>query len=91
MPKVRCSVDSCQFWGSGQVCNAAEIWVRNDISGDPDQFSEHFINASNRAEFARDFGEKAGERGIVGNQAIGSARTSPQTCCDTMRPKSIRR
>ncbi len=87
MPKVRCSVDSCQFWGSGQICNAEEIWVRNDISGDSDQFSEHFINASNRTEFAGDFGEKAGEQNTSGSRAITSAQTSPQTCCDTMRPK----
>jgi hypothetical protein len=85
MPKVRCTVNSCEFWGEDQVCKAEEIWVKNDISGDVDDFGNHFINAS-MAEFGKEFGAKKGETTQEKWQAK-SARTSPQTCCDTMRPK----
>lgn len=30
MPKVRCSVDDCQFWAKGNKCAADEVEVRND-------------------------------------------------------------
>jgi hypothetical protein len=79
-------VDSCQFWGNNQVCNAEEIWVRNDISGDPGQFKDHFINASTLdVEFATELGSKKKDHSINQNAL---AKTSPQTCCDTMKPKS---
>lgn len=85
MPKVRCTVDSCQFWGNNQVCNAEEIWVRNDISGDPSQFKDHFINASTE-EFSMELDAKKKDSSLTELQA--SAKTSPQTCCDTMKLKS---
>ncbi len=28
---VKCSVDSCYYWGSGNVCEANEIMVKNNI------------------------------------------------------------
>jgi hypothetical protein len=77
MTKVKCTVDSCEYWGEGQVCNAHEIEVKNDISGDSDQFSNHFINAD--MEAGADFGSPGFKD--------GDARTSAQTCCETMRPK----
>lgn len=73
MTKVRCTVDSCEFWGEGQVCNADEILVKNDIAGDTIETSNHYINANM---------EVAGE---MGQNKV--AQTSPQTCCDTMRLK----
>ncbi|MGE5623411.1 MAG: DUF1540 domain-containing protein [Methanocella sp.] len=30
MPKVRCSVDDCQFWSRDNRCAADEVEVRND-------------------------------------------------------------
>lgn len=89
MTKVKCTVDSCEFWGKEQICTAEEIWVKNDITGDPDDFANHFINAS-RVEFTEEFGEELeGDKGR--NHEVKhqneTARNSPQTCCDTMRPK----
>jgi hypothetical protein len=78
MTKVKCTVNSCAFWGQGQICNADEILVRNDISGDADQFSQHFLNAD--LEAGADFDNQMFQKNAV-------AHTSPQTCCDTMRPK----
>jgi hypothetical protein len=85
MTKVKCTVDSCEFWGEGQVCTAEEIWVRNDISGDPNQFHHHLINAS-PVEFGQDFSESEKKKPQEKLQSE-TAQTSPQTCCDTMRPK----
>lgn len=89
MTKIKCTVNSCEFWGEGQNCTADEIWVKNDITGDPDDFANHFINAS-LVEFSEEIGEKLEdnkERGTETKLQNETARTSPQTCCDTMRPK----
>ncbi|HHY97784.1 MAG TPA: DUF1540 domain-containing protein [Firmicutes bacterium] len=29
-PDVRCSVDTCEYWGSGDVCNAEAIHVQHN-------------------------------------------------------------
>lgn len=71
MTKVRCSVDNCEFWGKGDVCEAQSIWVKNNDNCDIDiGFS------AMDAEFAADFGDES-----------PSAKTSRHTCCETMRPK----
>jgi hypothetical protein len=85
MTKVKCTVDSCEFWGDNQICTADQIWVRNDITGDPNDFSNHFINAAS-VEFGKDFNEPKKNKPKENLQSE-SARTSPQTCCDTMKPK----
>ncbi len=85
MTKVRCTVDSCQFWGKDQFCTAEQIWVRNDICGDADQIQDHFINAT-QVEFGKDFVEDHQKTPKVSLQSE-TARTTPQTCCDTMKPK----
>lgn len=85
MAEVRCTVDSCEFWGQGQVCKADKIWVRNDISGDVKDFSNHFINAS-QVEFGKELDQPKEEKSQKQPNS-GDAKTSPQTCCDTMRPK----
>lgn len=84
MTKVRCTVDSCQFWGENQFCTAEQIWVRNDICGDADQVQSHFINAT-QVEFGKDFAEDQSSPKVSLQSEI--AKTSPQTCCDTMKPK----
>lgn len=89
MTKVKCTVDSCEFWGEGQDCTADQIWVKNDITGDRYDFANHFINASS-VEFSEEFSEKLSDKKKGANeppQENETARTSPQTCCDTMRPK----
>lgn len=89
MTKVKCTVDSCKFWGEEQICTADQIWVRNDITGDPDDFPNHFINAS-PVEFSEEISEKFENNKEQKNEVKlqnETARTSPQTCCDTMRPK----
>ncbi|HEY8464407.1 MAG TPA: DUF1540 domain-containing protein [Bacillota bacterium] len=73
MTKVKCTVNSCEFWEEGQVCGAGEILVKNDIAGAAPETSNHYINAN--MEVAGDLDEAK------------VANTSPQTCCDTMRPK----
>ena len=85
MTKVKCTVDSCEFWGVGQVCNAGEIWVKNDITGDPKDFANHFINAAN-VEFGGDYMDTNTYNPQKNRQPV-TARTSPQTCCDTMKLK----
>jgi hypothetical protein len=82
MTKIKCTVDSCEFWGEGQNCTADEIWVKNDITGDPDDFSNHFINAS-PVEFSEEIVEKLEgnkERGNETKLQNETAQTSPQKC-----------
>ena len=89
MTKVKCTVESCEFQGEGQNCTAGKIWVKNDITGDRDDFANHFINASS-VEFSEEIGEKPADKKKETNeppQENETARTSPQTCCDTMRLK----
>jgi len=31
--KINCSVDSCRYWGRGNICEAGEISVSNELSG----------------------------------------------------------
>jgi hypothetical protein len=89
MTKVKCTVNSCEFWGDGQICTADEIWIKNDITGDPDDFPNHFINAS-PVEFSEEIGKKLENNKEGKNEPRSqneTAQTSPQTCCDTMRSK----
>jgi hypothetical protein len=75
MTKVRCSVDSCKFWGHGDICEAEAIWVKNNMRGDADDdlMAPHI-------ELAAGLGE-------VKAHQQHSARTSAETCCETMRPR----
>jgi hypothetical protein len=85
--KVKCTVNRCEFWSKDQVCLADEIWVKNDITGDPDKFAEHFINA-NMEEFSIELNRGKETKGPMNDgRSNSSAQTTPQTCCDTMRPK----
>ncbi len=40
MPRIRCSVNNCHYWGQGNDCLASEIMVTTDASGNatPDSF-----------------------------------------------------
>lgn len=33
MTEVRCKVSSCHYWGSGEVCQAPSIMVKNNFNG----------------------------------------------------------
>jgi hypothetical protein len=86
LTKVKCTVDNCEYWGDGQVCQADQILVKNDIAGDADQFANHFINAD-MTEFGDEMGGVAGKKN-TGALGRSNAQTSPQTCCDTMKLKN---
>ncbi|MDI3279923.1 MAG: DUF1540 domain-containing protein [Bacillota bacterium] len=75
MTDVRCSVDSCHYWGEGEVCTADSIWVKNNMRGDADD--------------ERAIGRGGMEVGTIGERraARRSARHSGETCCETMRPR----
>ena len=36
MAEIKCSVDSCSYWGKGNVCEADAIMVRNNKPQDYD-------------------------------------------------------
>jgi hypothetical protein len=79
-------VNSCQYWDDDQFCHADQIWVRNDIMGYGENAADHLINATD-VEFGKEFeAEGKGQSHVGLSEEV--ARTSPQTCCDTMRPKS---
>jgi hypothetical protein len=33
MPDVNCTVDNCQYWTSGNLCEAQQIVIQNDADG----------------------------------------------------------
>lgn len=76
MTKVRCSVDSCEFWGRGDVCKANSIWINSNMDGESDEDS--FLDFD--AEFAE-------ELGTLNGSDQSPVRTSRNTCCETMRPR----
>jgi hypothetical protein len=77
MTKVKCTVNSCDFWGEGQICNADEILVKSDTSQDSDRFSQPY--STDEMEVSAEF-----DRPLLYNTI---AHSSSQTCCETMRPK----
>ncbi|MDO9534955.1 MAG: DUF1540 domain-containing protein [Bacillota bacterium] len=81
MTRVRCSVDSCDFWGEGEVCQADSIWVKNNMIGDTDNELSYGFNT----EISNDLTIPENEGGDVIKPT--SAKTSHHTCCETMRPR----
>lgn len=86
MTKVKCTVNNCEFWGEGEVCSAEEILVKQDFMSVPDRVSGYFAD-SGSMEFGRDY-ETSEKKKDSPDLHSGVARSSPQTCCDTMKPKS---
>lgn len=75
MTKVNCSVNSCEFWGQGNICTAEAISVKKEAGGD---LGEGLYGM-----------EYADELGIIDagyEEDNYMAETSSQTCCETMRP-----
>ncbi len=75
MTKVRCEVESCEFWSDGRVCNADQIWVKNNTVG----------VVSPMSSVLEEDTEVASE--IIGATDEIPAKTSRQTQCETMRPR----
>lgn len=82
MADIKCSVDSCEYWGEGQVCTADSIQVKNSMASDSDD----------------ELGTGRGgmEVGSLGNEGrlrarSTTAKTSSDTCCETMRPRGARK
>ena len=71
MTEVKCSVDSCTYWGKGNVCKADSILVKSSPAPGADQF------------FASEFAEELGGEG----RKKKPADTSSETCCETFRPR----
>ncbi len=73
MTKVNCTVDTCIYWGEGQICKAGEIWVKNNT----DQIEGAMSTLT----------EISGELGTMDRRGrrTSKANTSRETCCETMR------
>lgn len=78
MATIRCSVESCHYYGQGDYCTADEIYVKNRLRADTDDDMRR----------SPDFEVGSFERQDVAGQAERrNARTSMETCCETFRPK----
>lgn len=73
MTEVRCTVNSCKFWGEGEVCLADTIWVNNNL----------IASSGDDLPFVLDT-ELAGD---LETDQTSLAQTSRHTCCETMRPR----
>ncbi len=98
MTSVKCKVNSCHYWGHGNVCKADTILIDQDqmrtdttrleSSVELDSDSRELIQKSRKSRSRQ--GEMRMETGIVGADASTkghSVRTSEATCCRTFRPK----
>ncbi len=81
MTEVRCTVNSCEFWKKGDFCGADMIWVRSNFAGDEED--DLFFNPD--LELAEEPGMERDRCGWSGEET--AARSSHQTCCETMRPR----
>lgn len=81
MTKVKCSVNTCEFWGKGNVCKADGIWVKNNVTG----YKENNLSYHGGVELAEELGQ---DETNPDKAKKTSAETSRQTCCETMRPRS---
>lgn len=81
MTEVRCTVHSCEFWEKGDYCGASKIWVRSNFACDEED--DLFFNPD--PEFAEEPLMENERGGWSGEET--AARSSYQTCCETMRPK----
>jgi hypothetical protein len=65
MTNVRCSVNTCHYWGQGDVCRASDITVKNNMATDMDDDFEE--------------GPAGMEIGILGSSAKTSGQTCCET------------
>jgi hypothetical protein len=78
MAIIRCSVESCHYYGEGDYCTADEIYVKNRLRGDTDDDRRRSLDLEVGSFEQQDAGEQMGRR---------NARSSMETCCETFRPK----
>lgn len=83
MTKVRCTVDNCVYWGSGDVCKASTIWINSNMTEE----SAGQLPGLDDVEFSL---EGPGPSYSRNSQDSSSAKSSSHTCCDTMRPKGLK-
>ncbi|MGE5560929.1 MAG: DUF1540 domain-containing protein [Chloroflexota bacterium] len=71
--KVKCTVDTCHYWGQGHVCEANEIEVNNQSGTSTSMGSTRtaFTNSSD-----------------ISASGHSHATTSSETMCQTYRPRS---
>ncbi|MEW6226772.1 MAG: DUF1540 domain-containing protein, partial [Bacillota bacterium] len=70
MPNVKCSVDSCEYWGRGGACNADTISVNRAPSA--------------RTEFADEPGSIPARERPAGEARPAPDDDFRGTCCGTM-------
>lgn len=70
--RVKCTVDTCHYWGQGEVCQADEISVNHNHAGaGMGATRTAFTNSSD-----------------LSASGHSPARTSSETMCQTYRPRS---
>lgn len=90
MTQVRCSVDTCQYWGEGQVCRADSIWVRDNAMHGAGATATRGAAGSARMEIADEPGTVIRPGQTTTTRPGSSASTSNETCCGTMKPRGGR-
>ncbi len=95
MTKVRCQVNSCYYWGKGEICQAENILVNNNTYDETGNLGADFIEEEYADEISFAFdNEGVYELGLGMNMGEGhefneiEANTSQQTQCETMRPRN---
>jgi hypothetical protein len=67
---VRCTVDNCYYWRGGNVCDAKEILVTNDMVG---QRYPGEVDVQHLSTVLEEVGETP-------------VKSCQETCCKTFRP-----
>ncbi len=95
MTEVRCKVNSCYYWGKGEICQADNILVNSNTCDEAGNFSADFIEDEYADEMSYAFDNEAVyELGLGMNMGEQQgfnqteANTSQQTQCETMRPRN---
>jgi hypothetical protein len=89
MTEVKCSVESCHYWGDGNVCTADSIMVKNTLPSDTDD-NMYRISDMEIGTMKQDIDQENMRRTrsdtTQGKQGEHATRSS-ETCCETFRPK----
>jgi hypothetical protein len=100
MTDVKCKVESCYYWGKGDVCKADTITVDNNTGTAGRMEAADLTVGPGTGERARDFeagdlttGPFTGPENRQGTRTAGGktgvlARTSHETLCSTFKPKN---
>lgn len=89
MTEVKCSVESCHYWGDGNICTADSIMVKNTLSSDTDD-ELHRIGDMEIGTMKQGIAEekmKKTRTDITQGKQGEHATRSSETCCETFRPK----